>query len=63
MAYLREELQRLKAMVQARADADALPFVQQAFADLARPREALLRFSGTRVILAERPDDALNQLF
>ena len=63
MAYLKEELQRLRMMVRVRADANAQQFVQQAFADLTRPREALLRFSGTRVILAERPDETLNQLF
>ena len=62
MAYLKAELDRLGDMVRERG-AGNQGFVQQTFAGLTRPREALLRFGETRVILAERPADTLNQLF
>lgn len=62
MDYLKEELARIGKLV-----ADGGPgnpaFVKQAFAGLVRPREALLRFSETRVILAEQPADTLHKLF
>lgn len=62
MAYLKEELDRLGDLVCERG-AGNQGFVQQTFAGLTRPREALLRFGETRVILAEQPADTLNQLF
>jgi len=62
MAYLKEELDRLGALVRERG-AGNQGFVQQTFAGLTRPREALLRFGETRVILAAQPADTLNQLF
>jgi hypothetical protein len=62
MAYLKDELDRLGELVRERG-AGNQGFVQQTFAGLTRPREALLRFGETRVILAEQPADTLNQLF
>jgi hypothetical protein len=62
MAYLKEELTRVGNLVADRGPGQPT-FVQQAFAGLVRPREALLRFSETRVILAEQPADTLHKLF
>lgn len=62
MSYLKDELVRVSQMVADRGTADPA-FVQGAFAGLVRPREALLRFGETRVILAEQPADALHKLF
>lgn len=62
MAYLKEELTRVGKLVADRGPGQPT-FVQQAFAGLVRPREALLRFSETRVILAEQPADTLHKLF
>jgi hypothetical protein len=62
MGYLKDELDRLGELVQERGTGNQ-SFVQQTFAGLTRPREALLRFGETRVILAEQPMDTLNQLF
>lgn len=59
LSYLREELERVRALVHERTAMT----VQQAFMGLTRPREALLRFSDTRAILAESPEEALNKLF
>lgn len=59
MNYLREELDRVRALV----GEQAAMAVQQAFASLTRPREALLRFGETRAILAENPETALDRLF
>lgn len=62
MDYLKDELDRLGDLVRERG-AEYQGFVQQTFAGLTRPREALLRFGETRVILAEQPAETLNQLF
>ncbi|KZC39419.1 MULTISPECIES: DUF3037 domain-containing protein [Rhodanobacter] len=62
MDYLKEELTRVGKLVADRGHGNPT-FAQQAFAGLVRPREALLRFSETRVILAEQPADTLHKLF
>lgn len=62
MDYLKEELTRIGKLVANRGPSNPT-FVQQAFAGLVRPREALLRFGETRVILAEQPADTLHKLF
>lgn len=62
MDYLKEELARIGTLVRERG-ADNQGFVQQTFAGLTRPREALLRFGETRVILAEQPKETLDKLF
>jgi len=59
MNYLREELTRIRALVHERTTMT----VQQAFAGLTRPREALLRFGETRAILTDSPEAALDKLF
>lgn len=58
MGYLREELERLRELARART----IP-VAQIFNELTRPREALLRFSETRAILADLPEETLRKLF
>lgn len=63
MAYLKDELKRLHALMLERGGSNDSGFIQQAFAGLVRPREALLRFGETRVILSTHPEDTLNQLF
>ncbi len=62
MAYLKDELDRLGELVRERG-AGNQSFVQQTFSGLTRPREALLRFGETRVILAEQPAETLRKLF
>ncbi len=62
MAYLKEELSRIGKLVADRGASNPT-FVQQSFAGLVRPREALLRFGETRVILADQPKDTLSKLF
>ena len=56
------ELERIRELHRERADIGP-GFVQQTFAGLARPREALLRFSETRVVMADEPAATLEQLF
>ena len=63
MGYLKEELDRVGALVRERGTTGHQGFVQQMFGGLTRPREALLRFGETRVILAEQPQDTLDKLF
>lgn len=62
MDYLKEELTRIGTLVRERGSGRQ-GFVQQTFAGLTRPREALLRFGETRVILAEQPKETLDKLF
>ena len=62
MGYLKDELDRLGDLIQERGKGSK-SFLQQIFVGLTRPREALLRFGETRVILAEQPVDTLNKLF
>lgn len=61
MSYLREDLDRIRELTLERAESGNI--TQQMFAGLTRPREALLRFSDVRVILAEKPEETLNALF
>jgi hypothetical protein len=62
MVYLKEELDRVGKMAGECGPGNST-FVQQAFAGLVRPREALLRFSEARVILADQPAETLHKLF
>ncbi|MGH8161791.1 MAG: DUF3037 domain-containing protein [Gammaproteobacteria bacterium] len=62
MNYLRQELNRIRVLVSDRHTRDR-DFVRQVFAELIRPRESLLRFGETRVILAEDPLATLGKLF
>lgn len=63
LLYLDDELQRVRQMVCDSGDRDGGVLVKQVFAGLTRPREALLRFSETRVVLAEDPAITLDKLF
>lgn len=63
MNYLREELDRINKLTQEHAESGRKAITQQIFAGLTKPREALLRFSDVRVILAGQPDETLNALF
>ena len=61
--YLDNELQRVRQMVRDAGHRDGGVLVKQTFAGLTRPREALLRFGETRVVLAEDPTVTLDKLF
>lgn len=63
MKYLGVELDRVRDLVQERTGHEGSGIVQQMFAGLTRPREALLRFGDTRVVLADDPEATLDQLF
>ncbi|HDS1648687.1 MULTISPECIES: DUF3037 domain-containing protein [unclassified Stenotrophomonas] len=58
MKYVRSEIVRIANAVQD----GALP-AHYAFDSITRPREALMTFSATRVILADSPDQALTELY
>jgi len=60
--FLGEELDRIRITMRERTDRGH-GFVQQTFEGLVRPREALLRFSDTRVVLADEPEAMLDKLF
>lgn len=60
--YLEDELGRIRDMVRDRTGGNTA-IVQQTFAGLTRPREALLRFSDTRVVMADEPEATLDKLF
>lgn len=62
MVYLGNELDRVQTLVDDSRARDPR-LAQTAFAELVRPREALLRFGETRVILAEDPAETLDHLF
>jgi hypothetical protein len=62
MSYMRDELDRIRNLTHQRAELSNPSIVQQTFFGLTRPRESLLRFSETRVILSERPAETLDQL-
>lgn len=61
--YLDDELNRVRELVQDRVGRDGTSIVQQIFAGLTRPREALLRFGDTRVVMADDAEAMLGQLF
>lgn len=61
--YLNEELQRVRQLVRDAGHHDGGGLVKQTFAALTRPREALLRFGDTRVVMAEAAETMLDQLF
>jgi hypothetical protein len=61
-AIMRQELARIEALVAAQAPASP-GFVRQAFDALIHPREAMIRFSDPRALLAEDPAAAIVQLF
>lgn len=64
LKILGDELQRVDAWMAAEAFAAGdLEAARQAFAALLHPREAILRFGPQRVLLAETPEHALEQLF
>lgn len=60
LKYLGEELGRIRDMAAERGNPAA---VRPLFDGLIRPREALLRFSEVRVVMADAPEAMLNKLF
>lgn len=60
LKYMGEELERLRVMAANAGDKDA---VRQLFIGLVHPREALLRFGDTRVVMAKDPEATLQTLF
>lgn len=62
ITYLQQELERVQGMVADKCAREPR-LVTQVFDQLVRPREALLRFSETRVILADDPAETLDNLF
>lgn len=63
LMYIDEELERIRDALSNRTEREGTTIIQQTFAELTRPREALLRFSETRVILAENEKQVLDKLF
>lgn len=63
LKYLGDELDRIRALLQERGTRDGAAVIQQTFVGLTRPREALLRFSETRVVMADDPEVTLDKLF
>ena len=61
--YLDDELERICRAVRECAGQNHEDLVQQTFSALTRPREALLRFSDTRVVLTDEPGAELDKLF
>jgi hypothetical protein len=60
--YLRKELNRVITLIEDNRTNER-SFVKHIFTELVRPREALLRFGETRVILADDPVKTLSNLF
>ena len=60
--YLDDEIDRVRKMIREQAGVGPA-LAQQIFAGLVRPREALLRFSDTRVVMADEPQATLDKLF
>lgn len=60
MKFVGEELVRIRDVAEGQEGA---PLVRQLFEGLTRPREGLLRFGDTRVILTDDPEIELNRLF
>jgi len=63
LSYLDEELQRVRGIVHEAGHHGGGALVKQMFAGLTRPREALLRFSEIRVVLADDPAMTMDKLF
>ncbi|WP_213604747.1 DUF3037 domain-containing protein [Pseudoxanthomonas japonensis] len=61
--YLDDELQRVRQMVCVARRDDAGVLVKRMFLGLTQPREALLRFSETRAVLADDPVLTMEKLF
>lgn len=60
MKYVSEELERIRGVAEALENKDV---VRQLFDGLTRPREGLLRFGETRVIMTGDPEAELTKLF
>lgn len=63
LIYLGEEMERIREALSNRFWLEGASIVQQTFAELTRPREVLLRFSETRVVLADNEEQMLEKLF
>ncbi|MDR5903009.1 DUF3037 domain-containing protein [Halomonas icarae] len=65
---IKEELERVHALLKEngfdrRYKHNDEAFAKQLFTELTRPRETMLRFSEPRVVLAEKPEERLDELF
>jgi hypothetical protein len=65
---IKDELERVHALLKEngfdrRYKHNDETFAKQLFTELTRPRETMLRFSESRVVLAEKPEETLNELF
>jgi len=63
LKYLGDELTRVREMARDRVGRDGTTIVEQVFAGLTRPREAMLRFGDTRVVMTDDAEAMLGQLF
>lgn len=69
ISFFKNELTRIGKMITAGAptgngqEMTDAEFAQRLFAELTRPREAMLRFDSVRVVLTEAPVQKLNELF
>lgn len=69
MADLKEELERVHDVLKVHCFDrslklnDGIGFAKNLFAEMIRPREAIVRFSEPRAVLAEDPTETLNNLF
>lgn len=65
---VKNELERVRALLKEngfdrRYKHNDEAFAKQLFTELTRPRETMLRFSEPRIVLAEKPDETLKELF
>jgi len=60
---LRDELTRVKVMVNARKQREETRGLRYLFEELVRPREVILRFDRPRVVMADDPEGKIDELF
>lgn len=63
LKYLGDELVRTRDLLRQNDGTNGYEVARQAFMELTRPREALLRFSETRVVLSNDEEKTLDKLF
>jgi hypothetical protein len=63
MQGIRTELERIAKVIQSAPESGRPAYVRQVFDGLVHPREAIVRMSGTRVVLSEDPEAELTRKF
>ena len=63
MQGIRTELERIAKILQTAPESGRPAFVRQVFDGLVHPREAIVRMSGTRVVLSDNPEAELSGKF